>query len=145
MPKSRNVHPRGILAVPALVSATFALGACSAGASACINTRQSVVLAGVITDRQVYGPPGFGETPEIDERRSIPILTLETPIDICQGSESEIDVTPLQGITEVQIVNYSSPYPSGRTLIAGSLERAQNAFHYTSIFLVVDEMRRPTR
>jgi hypothetical protein len=46
-----------------------------------------VQLQGTLVRRQVYGPPGFGETPAQDERGAILVLKLSQPITVRPASQ----------------------------------------------------------
>jgi hypothetical protein len=102
-------------------------------------TGVKITLSGYVSGRQVYGPPNFGETPKIDEKRVIPVLILDKPISVCAGSDEEIDDSPVSEVTEIQIANYSA-HALGRNEVSlsGVLERAQNAYHYTPVFFIAD-------
>lgn len=137
---------RGLKRLPSIATAgSIALTiasitmACGASNNTCIRTGERIVLRGTVISRHVYGPPNFGETPNTDERRTIPVLVLNEPIDICHGAQDEINVSPVNHVTDVQLVDYS--VRSTRRIevsISGTLERAQNAFHYTPVFFIAD-------
>ncbi len=112
----------------------------SAGESvdrACLRTLSQVSLRGYVRHENVFGPPGFGESPRTDERRSIPVLVLYRPINICRGRVDEIDTEPISNVRRVQLIyigNHSQRL-RGRATVTGTLNRATNAFHYTRVTL----------
>lgn len=89
----------------------------------------------------VYGPPNFGETPAIDQKRSVPFLIIDRPIDICANTTDEFGQGPLSGVSKIQVVypiNYDRSR-AGQGSIRGELQRANNAFHYTPVILIVSD------
>jgi hypothetical protein len=105
----------------------------------CVSTAQQVTLQGQVRYESVFGPPGFGESPRVDQRRSIPVLALDNPIDICPGANEEIDTAPIRGVRRVQLIGApgNDRRLSGRVFLIGELQRGTNAIHYPPVTLVV--------
>lgn len=122
-----------------LISA--AVASCNTLYTGCTGTGQTVVLSGHVRQQEVFGPPNFGDTPELDSKRMISILLLDHPITICQGTQDEIDTSPIASVTEVQLVNLEPSLEYQRVSLSGTLERRQNAYHYTPVFFVVSGIR----
>jgi hypothetical protein len=60
-----------------------------------------------------------------------------------QAIPEEIDTTYIADVQEVQIVNYPAhPVGKSKVSLVGVIERAQNAYHYTPVFLY---MKQPPR
>lgn len=140
------------LQLDALVNARYSRASCfaaflaiplllptSALASAdreCLRTLNQVSLRGYVRNQNVFGPPGFGENPQTDEQRSIPVLVLDRPINICRGIEGEINTTPITSVRRVQLIYIGNTTRlRGRVNVSGILNRATNAFHYTRVTL----------
>ena len=62
-------------------------------------------VSGNIEKIKVYGPPGYGETPEIDTKEIAIILKLKKPISvICTDPEEEIDFDTIA--SEIHLVAF---------------------------------------
>ena len=62
-------------------------------------------ISGDVEKIKVYGPPGYGETPEIDTKELAIILKLKKPISvICTDPEEEIDFDT--NASEIQLVAF---------------------------------------
>ena len=118
------------------------LAAAQTGAG-CVSTSQQVTLRGQVRYENVFGPPGFGENPQIDQRRLIPVLALDDPIDICPGTDEEIDTAPIYDVRRVQLIHVRGTGRRwhGRVFVNGELQRGTNAFHYTPVTLIVHGRR----
>ena len=113
--------------------------ACHAGSEACIEPRNKVTLRGSVSERQVYGPPNFGETPETDQRRTILVFLPSEPIHLCGESSGTAGDPPETNVTDMQLINYSRRGSLGTpTSVTGSLARADNAYHYTRVIMISD-------
>ena len=58
-------------------------------AVACRYDTAGVRLEGTLTERKEYGPPGYGETPSKDERTTILVLKLSSPISVQPAANAE--------------------------------------------------------
>jgi hypothetical protein len=108
-------------------------------APSCMRTSNLVSLRGRVQFENRLGRPGFGENSARDQRRMIPVLILDRPIDICPGRVDEIDTAPIPGVRRVQLI-YDRGSPRrrrGRTAVTGELQRATNAFHHEPVTLIV--------
>lgn len=76
-------------------------------------------LRGTIMRREVFGPPGFGETPATDQRLAIYVLTLDTPETFEELLLTDIP-NRLRGTTqqEVQLTCRSGQLPDCDALLA---------------------------
>ena len=109
----------------------------------CVRTSDQISLQGQVRFENAFGPPGFGENPARDQRRTVPILVLDRPIDICPGTTDEIDDASIARVRRLQLIySHGTPRQSpGRTFVTGELQRATNAFHATPVTLIVDAQR----
>lgn len=110
----------------------------------CFDTEQSgVSLKGIVESRAQYGPPTFGENPSKDEKLSIHVLKLETPIAVCRGTSDEIDIEPIANIDTIQLIGEKDrPFrQKQRAVVSGKLIRADNAFHFTDVLLIVESYK----
>ena len=109
----------------------------------CVSTSQPITLRGHVRDQNVFGPPGFGESPRIDQRRVIPVLALDNPINVCPGTEDEIDTAPIYDVHVVQLIDSRGRRTPSRAsvFVYGELQRGTNAFHYTPVTFIVDTPR----
>ena len=101
-----------------------------------------VVARGRLRKEVHLGPPGYGETPERDERDTIVVLVLPTSISVCSD--------PLRGDT-VPVVHSSAlqlVYAPRKVLdhtgeeftVYGRLEQAVWGWHFTNVVLHVDSI-----
>jgi hypothetical protein len=125
-------------AFPALVllMAATSNSACASEPGKCLNTNEILELSGNVSNRRVFGPPNFGATPKSDEVRDIWVLSLRHSVNICSGNKDEIDDEPIKNLKEFQLIGYKFGHQQNIT-ISGSLERSQNAFHYTPVIMIV--------
>lgn len=106
--------------------------------STCVRTLEQVTLRGRLVYEPAFGPPGFGENPRVDERRIVPFLLLNRPIDICRGRPSEFSSDPVPSVRRVQVI-FPHVRPRRREgLFTGYLSRGDNPFHLTPIILSVE-------
>src|SRR5437667_6633171 len=63
-----------------------------------------VELQGRLTIEQKYGPPGYGENRDTDQRVQIPVLLLSPPIDVQGDPQSDLNQETVRGVQRVQLV-----------------------------------------
>jgi len=101
----------------------------------------SVELTGRLDRVMRYGPPGYGETPEADQRLEVPILTLARPIDVCADPSSATNNEDVHGVTEVQLIPGrqvdTGRYVGKDVVAAGTLFRAHARRHFTPVVMNV--------
>ena len=61
-------------------------------------------LTGRIEAETDYGPPGFGRTPDEDERLTAIVLALDTPITIAADPASDINTETFSGVRRIQLM-----------------------------------------
>jgi hypothetical protein len=101
-----------------------------------------VVARGQLRKEVHLGPPGYGETPQQDERDTIVVLVLPRPISVCVDPHSG-DTSAVIHATALQLI-----YPPRNVLdrigeeftVYGRLEEAVWGWHFTNVVLHVDSI-----
>lgn len=129
-----------------LILACGIAGIVPAGTSVWLEYEPSISeLRGTVVTREHYGPPNFGETPDIDKKESVPILVLKEPVSVRGNPRSVTDQETERNITEIHLVfgsRYSSAALSGREVaVIGTLFHAVTGHHATKVLMNVHEIR----
>jgi hypothetical protein len=106
-----------------------------------------ITLHGTLTERKVYGPPGYGETPDQDAHETILILKLPQPISVGPTADGKgngsPNLDPAKNVREVQLF-MSRPQTIevrkflGQMVIAtGTLNESITASQRTKVWLDV--------
>lgn len=100
------------------------------------------IVTGTITSETFYGAPGFGETPQQDEKEKILILRLDQPITVIapEGSD-EFNITR-NGITEIQLSSPDinlAPFEHKKVKLTGMFFGAHTGHHYTDVLMTVQK------
>ncbi|HTV06619.1 MAG TPA: hypothetical protein VME86_14715 [Acidobacteriaceae bacterium] len=104
----------------------------------------------MLTERKVYGPPDYGETPSVDAHVSIFILRLAHAITVDPTANAETNgsanLDPVKDIREVQLF-VSLPMTAevrklaGRGVVAtGTLNESVTASQYTKVWLAATRL-----
>lgn len=109
-----------------------------------------VKLDGVLIERKVYGPPGYGETPSKDTRTTILVLRLSHAIDVEPLPNATATETPdldaVKSAREVQLfISPSKRIDSeqfvGRTVtVVGTLHESITAMQYTKVWVEAEKL-----
>lgn|GEM_PF-2922220 len=109
-----------------------------------------VRLEGILTERKVFGPPGYGETPAKDARTTIFILKLYQGITVEPAANADPNRTanldPVKDTREIQLFFGASKSAKvreliGRTVVAtGTLNESVTASQYTKAWLRVETL-----
>jgi hypothetical protein len=109
-----------------------------------------ITLHGTLTERKVYGPPGYGETPAQDTHETILILKLPHSISVEPAANGEANgspnLDPAKNVREVQLFMSRTQAVEarkllGRTVIAtGTLNESITASQRTKVWLYVKTM-----
>lgn len=104
-----------------------------------------VRLEGTLIEREVYGPPGYGETPAKDARATILVLKLSHGISVEPAANAEAtgsaSLDPVKNVREVQLFVDPSRKADGRKLVGrvvtatGTLNESITASQYTKVYL----------
>ena len=128
------------------------LGACAAQQKVASGTAPvyqydsaGIRLEGTLTERKVYGPPGYGETPAKDERDTILVLKLSQAISVQPTANAQANgsasLDPQKNVQEVQLfVDRSQTAEAhkllGKVVVAvGTLNEAAAPSQYTKVWL----------
>jgi hypothetical protein len=106
---------------------------------------EGIQLEGMLGELKVYGPPGFGETPDQDERATILILKLPRAITVEPLAHAKAKDSPnlatARNIHEVQLFVGRSQTAEARKLlgknvvVVGTLNEAVAPSQYTKVWL----------
>jgi hypothetical protein len=107
-----------------------------------------VTLVGQIILRDSYGPPGFGEDPEHDEKRRNIILILPKPICVTRGTEFDV---PEYNVREIQLALNDATFEQYKKLrkyvgtkrlfsVDGHLYHSHTGYHVTNVLLFTDRI-----
>jgi len=107
-------------------------------------------LRGTLTERKVYGPPGYGETPARDVHETILILKLPQPISVEPAANADgngsLNLDPAKNVREVQLFMSRSQAVEARKLLGrmviatGTLNESITASQRTKVWLDVKIM-----
>ena len=106
---------------------------------------QSVVLAGTVFTEQHFGPPGFGEDTLSDLREHVPMLNLDSRIDVCPDSVGTTPQRGYHGIAKLQLLGPRrlrlNAFIGRKVVIEGKLIEHFSAGHYTDVLLLVGSIK----
>ena len=104
-------------------------------------------LRGMLLERNVYGPPGYGETPAKDAREHVLVLKLSTAIAVepatNAGANGSPNLDPVKNVREVQLFVPRSQAQNVRKLVGrmvtatGTLNESLTASQRTKVWLDV--------
>lgn len=104
-----------------------------------VTTIQGIVK----NDKAFYGPPGFGKTPDQDEKELVIRLVLDGPISIVPSKGDDTNAA-VDNVTELQIVPNEvpdlSPFIDRRVTITGKMFQAHTAYHHTPALIAIDRI-----
>lgn len=115
--------------------------------SSCLRYEPQVVeLNGTLTIEDHFGPPNYGETPDQDERLQVPVLVMDSPVDVCGDPGSETNSESFRGVTRIQVIPSESGIAKrlagSNVVAAGVLFRAMSGHHYTDVVLQASRLAR---
>src|SRR5260370_13081685 len=101
-----------------------------------------VVAKGWICKEVHLGPPGYGETPDQDERDTILVLVLPGPIPVCTdpahgGTAAVVHTSAVQ---LVYVPRNALEHVGETITVYGRLEEAVFGWHFTAVVLHVDSI-----
>lgn len=111
-----------------------------------------IVLDGIVSSRQQWGPPGFGETPKVDQKVRVFVLKLRKPK---AAKELSLDSGGRPGtrFAEIQLSCDTDAFPSCRQRLAesvghhvtvsGELAYAANPSDFLPVGMTVRLIQRP--
>jgi len=110
------------------------------------------IITGTLAMRQFFGPPGYGETPEMDMIENVWILDLDRSINVHWTRKhiehgdfkaSKFNISSIQLHTTAHNVDLS-PYKGKRVSLKGELWEAHTGHHFTPALLTVQEVGEPS-
>jgi hypothetical protein len=101
-----------------------------------------VKLRGVIHSKEFYGPPGYGESPDVDAREKQAMLVLDQPL--CVAASADQDAALAQHeVTLVPALGESlTSYAGAHVLVTGTLFHAHTGHHHTEVLVQLDGLPR---
>lgn len=117
------------------------LVACGASSERNLHYEPDIVeVVGRIVFEERYGPPNYGETPELDTKELVPVLHLEHSISVEPRPGTSENLARLRGIDRIQIqLNTEAPaveeFAGACTTVRGSLFEATTGHHSTPVVL----------
>lgn len=104
-----------------------------------------VRLAGVLEEGYRLGPPGYGETPDRDQRLTIYLLRLVPPIDICASATTDDPHHAVAGIELLQLTGRVDPEDLKQHIgeqlnVYGWLYHRVRGTDFTEVLLRVDSI-----
>jgi hypothetical protein len=108
-----------------------------------------VQFSGVLRAEKKFGPPGYGETPDRDQRLTIYILHLSTPETICGGFDGNLERPEMKDVRRLQLVgridrDFLEHNLGNRIWVWGTLSHRTWATDFTSIILRADSVSNRT-
>ena len=102
-----------------------------------------IELSGRVVPRNYFGPPNFGESPEIDEKRTAVILVLTHPINVRGNPVDPVNQETERDVREIQLAFQRENDPRlavGRDVVVrGRLSHSFSAYHVTKVLLSVQD------
>jgi hypothetical protein len=134
---------------PTVISFVFSiLGLATVGLWAdCLKYQPvTVALAGTISVRDAFGPPGYGEDPKHDKKEKYLLLTLDAPICVEGNPKDDANSQSESNVTAVQML-YLDKHPfhkkwlNKHVSVTGTLFHAITGHHRTPVLIEVTQTR----
>jgi len=100
-----------------------------------------VKLTGTVVNVKAYGMPGYGETPDQDQKLNIKVLKLDQPINVRGipndeiNQEDVLEVTELEIDTEISLNPLLGSYVGKKVEVEGTLEHRSAGGAITEVLL----------
>ena len=102
-----------------------------------------VALTGTVDREEHLGPPGYGETPRLDERDTVLVIVLPRAIAVCvEGSDRTADSESLS-VRRLQVTGRFGQlrgHVGDEVTVFGRLFRADLGWHFTDVLIRVDSI-----
>lgn len=133
-----------------LVLAAYMLLAFLSGTHALDQVRYEpavVILSGTIVREQHFGPPNFGETPDIDMKADVLVLELDSPVEVLSQPSDKLNTDSFGRIGHLQLVggkglNLGDRVGQHITLV-GTLFEGHSGEHITNVLMDVQKIADP--
>jgi hypothetical protein len=123
------------------VEPTIASGdGCTQGSPAVVELRGTLVAS------ERFGPPGWGETPQEDERIRVPFLLLDRPITMCSTDQMVLPGEAPWKVDSVQlnftrVTNEPMRWLGEPITASGKISRAETGYHFGKVYMMVEQVR----
>ena len=107
-------------------------------------------LAGRLAEREVFGPPGYGENPRTDTKVKIVVLRLPCKVDVLPLANSQVsetaDLDPVHDVSEIQLFFSKELEASlrsyfGKTvMVNGALSEGLAGGEFTKVVMTVKKI-----
>ena len=111
-----------------------------------------VQLTGVVKLERHFGPPGFGASPETDAVRSIPVLILDSPVNVVGDPpgprpRGQVNSDNFSNVTHMQMIFEDTgtdvmALAGKRVMARGTLFEKVSGGNYTDVLMQVLALRR---
>ena len=104
-----------------------------------------VLLTGIVEQEHHLGPPGYGESPQIDEKLTIYVLRLARPFAVCADADPADPRPQVDSVTLMQLTGKVDPDRLkewiGETVsVFGALHDQTLSHDFTSVIIDVDSI-----
>ena len=118
----------------------FAAIAISCAAMMQVHYEPAVVrLSGLLSLEEHYGPPNFGETPDVDVSERIIVLKLDSPIVVTADPSDGANRDSFSNVKKVQlsgsVVSGLYARVGNHVVVEGSLFEKQSSEHFTDVLM----------
>lgn len=132
------------------VAFAMLMGVCSLSMAQQFHYEPSIVeLSGKLVSENHYGPPNFGETPEIDLKETIAILVLDNPISVLAEPRGGANLDSFAGVSRIQLIGASArnllALTNQHVTLRGTLFEKENGEHYTDVLMNIVEIIYPKK
>ncbi len=134
--------PAWLLAIASAAIATLATLAQPAFAEMWLRYEPEIVeVEGTVIRVEKFGPPGYGEDPDVDEKDVVPHLRLHEPVNVLGDLHSDLNAEAELHVTELALIfpasfDFSRRY--GREIVAvGTLTHSVNAHQSSKVLMDV--------
>lgn len=108
------------------------------------DSKDVVVVSGILQKEEHWGPPNFGENPATDSKIKILVLTLDHPLQVLEdkefGSGKRTSVAKLQLHVSSERIAFASSQERKRVKVSGSLSIAVGPAEMTAVTMNVSEL-----
>lgn len=100
------------------------------------------VICGIISSRLEYGPPGYGENPNLDQKERIYLITIDSLISICPVDSLDEKIENIKTF-QISSSNYNNfdTLIGKRTSLKGWFNNATTGHHYTPALIFLNEKK----
>ena len=134
-------RPKATLLVVGLLGVSFAALAGGLVSAQLQYEPATVQLSGVVVLEEHYGPPNFGETPNIDIKERVFMLKLDNPVSVKADPSDAVNMDSFNRVDKMQLSTRApremSDHIGKHVVIEGSLFEKQSGEHYTNVLLTV--------